>query len=377
MFESFLSCRNCGEWERLTGSYFCSEDCQMQHQSKESEAERKYHGLQHIERELEAFDFSRVFIKNKHKLRNRKQNKNLDLERGFSETKIHLKNLPYSMEDKDLASLFEGFKVREAHIVFKRGKSLGFGFVDFFDSEEQERALKMDGIQVGGRTISIQVAHKEKNRREERVFLNIGMSVERETECQVCMEEYASSELVKWCHSEKCKDCFERSIVSACNDSSSFPPSCNTCHKQLCPEDVHSMALRNEISQETFSLFDSTFTKMMLKMDTIRCVGCGEEVLVVDSEEHSFLVCSHCECKICTDCNKQWHPNLSCEESELALAGVKYCPHCRVKVLKDEKGCFHTQCYMCKTHFCYTCFLKFRTAPEVYLHMKQMGHDPN
>jgi len=75
-------------------------------------------------------------------------------------------NVPYSFKDEDLLSLFNknGAGGKSARIVLFRGRSKGFGFVEFENQESQVKALKqMDNFKVKGengeREISVKIAY--------------------------------------------------------------------------------------------------------------------------------------------------------------------------------------------------------------------------
>jgi len=74
---------------------------------------------------------------------------------------IYVSNLPFTIDDKRLSDVFTGYKVKNAYVAVRRnGRSKGFGFVDFGSAEDQQKALKLNGQQVEGRPLTIQVANK-------------------------------------------------------------------------------------------------------------------------------------------------------------------------------------------------------------------------
>ncbi|KAI5057146.1 hypothetical protein GOP47_0027161 [Adiantum capillus-veneris] len=79
-----------------------------------------------------------------------------------SVNKLFVGNLPWGMDDITLESLFtEHGKVLEARVVYDRdsGRSRGFGFVTLSSAEEVSEAIsKMDGAQVEGRPIRVNLA---------------------------------------------------------------------------------------------------------------------------------------------------------------------------------------------------------------------------
>lgn len=75
---------------------------------------------------------------------------------------IYVGNLPYSMNEGELAELFEPFgSVARANVIMDRetGRSKGFGFVEMNDQAEAEAAIEaLDGSDMGGRPIRVNEA---------------------------------------------------------------------------------------------------------------------------------------------------------------------------------------------------------------------------
>jgi len=80
-----------------------------------------------------------------------------------SKTTVFVANLPFATNDEGLRELFNGFKVKSAHVVKRRsGRSKGFGFVDLEDEGEQQKVLEgMQNVETEGRQLVIKVAHSE------------------------------------------------------------------------------------------------------------------------------------------------------------------------------------------------------------------------
>jgi len=82
-------------------------------------------------------------------------------ERVPSSTTLFVANLPFSVDDKELAEIFsKNLKVVSAHVVKKRNtRSKGFGFVVFDNEADQLAALKeFDGATVHERPLNVKVA---------------------------------------------------------------------------------------------------------------------------------------------------------------------------------------------------------------------------
>jgi cold-inducible RNA-binding protein len=86
----------------------------------------------------------------------------LYLELEFMSNKIFVGGLSWSTNDDALRSAFESFgNVDEARVIQDRetGRSRGFGFVTFSDSDAAQRAISaMNGKDIDGRTIKVNAA---------------------------------------------------------------------------------------------------------------------------------------------------------------------------------------------------------------------------
>lgn len=89
-----------------------------------------------------------------------------DLERAPrtpSNDTLFVANLPFVIDDAGLSKIFEGLNIKSAHVVRKHNeRSKGFGFVEFFSQDDQQKALAaVDKKQVEGRELSVKVALTE------------------------------------------------------------------------------------------------------------------------------------------------------------------------------------------------------------------------
>ncbi len=82
--------------------------------------------------------------------------------------KLFVGGLPFSTTDDELKEAFEAHgKVASATVVRDRdtGRSKGFGFVEFENEDEGKAAqAAMNGSDMGGRTIMVDVARPKENR---------------------------------------------------------------------------------------------------------------------------------------------------------------------------------------------------------------------
>jgi cold-inducible RNA-binding protein len=83
-------------------------------------------------------------------------------------SKLYVGNLSYNTTGSDLEQLFgQHGSVTSAEVISDRdtGRSKGFGFVEFEDTEEGKAAEKaLNGSELGGRTISVAEARPKEDR---------------------------------------------------------------------------------------------------------------------------------------------------------------------------------------------------------------------
>lgn len=84
-------------------------------------------------------------------------------DRTPSSTTLFVANLPFSVDDDGLSKIFEGLNITSAHVVRKRnGRSKGFGFVEFSNESDQQKAIEAKkSTIVEERELIIKVALKE------------------------------------------------------------------------------------------------------------------------------------------------------------------------------------------------------------------------
>ncbi|KAK3024073.1 hypothetical protein RJ639_044488, partial [Escallonia herrerae] len=84
--------------------------------------------------------------------------------RSMSTSKLFVGGLAYSTDDQSLKQAFDSYgDVTEARVITDRdsGRSRGFGFVNFSDSEAANSALSaMDGQVLDGRNIRVSLANE-------------------------------------------------------------------------------------------------------------------------------------------------------------------------------------------------------------------------
>lgn len=85
----------------------------------------------------------------------------------MGKNKLFVGSLPWSITNESLAELFAKYgEVTEAIVITDRdtGRSKGFGFVTFAREEDAQKALEMDGKEVDGRTIVVNIAKPREDR---------------------------------------------------------------------------------------------------------------------------------------------------------------------------------------------------------------------
>ena len=77
-------------------------------------------------------------------------------------SKLYVGNLPYSVGDSDLESMFTAYgTVRSAQVIQDRdtGQSKGFGFVEMGSDEEAQAAINaLNGKEMNGRSVTVNEA---------------------------------------------------------------------------------------------------------------------------------------------------------------------------------------------------------------------------
>lgn len=85
----------------------------------------------------------------------------------MDKNKLFVGSLPWAINNDSLRELFAQYgEVTEAVVITDRdsGRSKGFGFVTFSNEESAQKALEMDGKELEGRKIVVNVAKPRENR---------------------------------------------------------------------------------------------------------------------------------------------------------------------------------------------------------------------
>lgn len=85
----------------------------------------------------------------------------------MDKNKLFVGSLPWSINNDSLKELFAQYgEITEAVVITDRntGRSKGFGFVTFAKEEDAQKALEMNGKDVEGRAIVVNIARPRENR---------------------------------------------------------------------------------------------------------------------------------------------------------------------------------------------------------------------
>lgn len=85
------------------------------------------------------------------------------------EKQIYIGNLDYDAVEEDIQQLIEakGLEAKEIKIIKDRfsGKSKGFGFIEFEDDDQVQKAIDLlDGQEIKSRKIRVNKARRRENR---------------------------------------------------------------------------------------------------------------------------------------------------------------------------------------------------------------------
>uniref|UniRef100_A0A0E0KZX2 RRM domain-containing protein n=1 Tax=Oryza punctata TaxID=4537 RepID=A0A0E0KZX2_ORYPU len=83
-------------------------------------------------------------------------------ERSPLENRVYVGNLPFSADDRSLKDSFADYGAISAEIAWdsEKGRSRGFGFVNFDDRQSVNAAIQgMNGQNIGGRNVTVAEAN--------------------------------------------------------------------------------------------------------------------------------------------------------------------------------------------------------------------------
>jgi len=112
------------------------------------------------------------------------QNNQNQAPRDPSPTTLFVANIPFTVDDTQLADTFKDFNVVKAHVVLKRnGRSKGFGFVELKSTEDQQKALAaFEKKELGGRELIVKVALADPQQNQGEIHNSATAAEKKETE---------------------------------------------------------------------------------------------------------------------------------------------------------------------------------------------------
>jgi len=83
------------------------------------------------------------------------------------QNKLFIGSLPWAVTSDQLREMFSQYgEITDAVVISDRetGRSKGFGFVTFANADDAKKALEMDGKEIEGRTIVVNIARPREDR---------------------------------------------------------------------------------------------------------------------------------------------------------------------------------------------------------------------
>ncbi len=83
------------------------------------------------------------------------------------QNKIYVGGLSWGTNDEGFREAFSSFgTIEEAKVIMDRdsGRSRGFGFITFSSDEEADKALSMNGTELDGRELKVNIAQDKPRR---------------------------------------------------------------------------------------------------------------------------------------------------------------------------------------------------------------------
>jgi RNA recognition motif-containing protein len=85
---------------------------------------------------------------------------------------IYIGNIPYNMKEQNLIDVFKEFgSVESAKVIIdkKARRSKGYGFIEMKNPVEEKTAIEaLNGKEIGGRKVKVNLANPKKEREEEK-----------------------------------------------------------------------------------------------------------------------------------------------------------------------------------------------------------------
>ena len=85
----------------------------------------------------------------------------------MQQNKLYVGNFPYSVDEAQLREMFSSFgQIEDIALIKDRetGRSKGFGFITFASQQAAETALSLNGKDVDGRALKVNMAQEKESR---------------------------------------------------------------------------------------------------------------------------------------------------------------------------------------------------------------------
>ena len=85
----------------------------------------------------------------------------------MQQNKLYVGNFPYSVDEAQLRELFSSFgQIEDIALIKDRetGRSKGFAFITFASQQAAETALSLNGKDIEGRAIKVNMAQEKESR---------------------------------------------------------------------------------------------------------------------------------------------------------------------------------------------------------------------
>jgi len=79
----------------------------------------------------------------------------------MKQNKLYVGNFPYTVDEEQLRELFSPYgEIEDLALIKDRdtGRPKGFGFITFASQQSAEKALELDGKDMGGRPLKVNMA---------------------------------------------------------------------------------------------------------------------------------------------------------------------------------------------------------------------------
>ena len=84
----------------------------------------------------------------------------------MQQNKLYVGNFPYSVDETQLREMFSPYgEIQEVALIMDRetGRSKGFAFITFASQQSAEKALALNGKEVEGRALKVNMAQEKES----------------------------------------------------------------------------------------------------------------------------------------------------------------------------------------------------------------------